>query len=280
MAVILVADDEPDITSLLSTVLTGAGHTVHTVSDGRTALARITELRPDLSVLDHYMPEMTGLRVAETLRADPATSSLPLLMLSAAAPCTAVLHCNVVLAKPVSLQHFGAVVRDLLRPPPPSDPLRDLGRIHAVSALLDAYTEAVGARLDDLAGDLASATGAGMASVDLVMVDAVAVCGSYGLDGWIREAGGLPAEWTPCIEVVRTGEPVLIGDLRGHPPFDAMPLATVTGVRSYAGVPLVDAESRLVGTLDVMDRGPHAFTAATLDRLAASSRTALDILRW
>ena len=280
MAVILVADDEPDITSLLGTVLSNEGHTVHTAADGRTALARITELRPDLSVLDHYMPELTGLRVAETLRADPATASLPLLMLSAAAPPTAVLHCNVVLAKPVSLQHFSTVVRELLRPPGAGDPLRDLERIHAVSAVLDAYTDQVGARLDDCVARLAEEVGAGLAAVHLMMVDAVALCGSYGVSGWVREAGGMPAEWAPCVDVIRDGAPVLIGDLRELPPFDRSPLSTVTGVRSYAGVPLADPGGRLIGTLTVMDREPHRFTAGTLDRLATSTGTVQDILQW
>ena len=278
MALIMVADDEPDIVALFTSVLSSAGHTVHTASDGSTALARIAELRPDLTVLDHYMPELTGLQVAQQLRADPATSSLPLLMLSAAAPPTALLYCNVVLAKPVTLSHFSTVVHELLRPAPAGDPLRDLDRVRAVGGLLDAYTPHTGDLLDRLTAELAADTGAGMAAVGLVLVDAVAVCGAYGLGGWIAEAGGMPAEWAPCTRVVRGGAGTVIDDLRADPDLAGTPLTTVNGVRAYAGVPLADGAGRRIGAVSVMSREPGVFTPETLARLAAGSADAAKIV--
>src|SRR3982751_5320273 len=173
MALIMVADDEPDIATLFATVLTSAGHTVHTASDGRSALTQISRLRPDVSILDHYMPELTGLEVAQQLRTDPAAASLPLLMISAAAPPTALLYCNVVLAKPVPLGHLVGVVGELLRPAAASDPLRDLNRLHAVSSLLDTYTDSTSALLERYLAEVAAEVGAKTAAVSMVLVDAV-----------------------------------------------------------------------------------------------------------
>lgn len=277
MAMIMVADDEPDVADLFATVLASAGHTVHTAPDGPTALERITELRPDLCVLDHYMPQLTGLEVAHRLRADPATAAVPLLMISASAPPTALLYCNVVLAKPVSLEHFRTVVEELLGPPVPHDSLRDVDRVRATSALLDAYTDRTAERLRGLAAETAEAVGADMAAVNLVLIDAVAVCGAYGLDGWIEEAGGMPAEWAPCTTVVRTGARRLVDDLRDDPAVAGTPLVTVNRALSYAGTPLVDAAGHVVGTLCVFGRRPGAFTAATLDELDARAPEVMKI---
>jgi CheY-like chemotaxis protein len=278
MALVMVVDDEPDIVDLVENVLVRAGHTVHTAADGRQALAEIVRLRPDVCILDHYMPEVTGLEVAERLRSDPATASLKLIMLSAAAPPNALLYCNVVLAKPVPNKQLVEIVAELLRPGAPTDPLLDVNRLRAAGLLLDRHSAASGARLDGLSQGVSEQIESSAAAVNIVLVDAVAVCGAYGLSGWIREAGGMPAEWTPGTAVVRSAEPLLLDDLEDHPAYAASPLASVSGVRSYAGVPLTDRGGHTVGTLDVMDRKPHAFTAAVLDRLRERSADAVAAL--
>ncbi|MEV4347664.1 response regulator [Actinoplanes sp. NPDC049596] len=278
MAMIVVAEDEPDVAALFTSVLTTAGHTVHTAVDGPTALAQITGLRPDLSVLDHYMPGKTGLEVAQQLRADPATAALPLLMVSANAPPTALLHCNVVLAKPAALSQFRAVVRDLLCPAP-REGLRDLDRVRAVGRVLDSYSDRMAARFNRFAGEVAAEAGADMAAVSMVLIDAVAVCGTYGLGGWLEEAGGMPAEWAPCTRVVSDGTEAVIDDLREDPAFAGTPLTTVTRARSYAGVPLTDAGGHVVGTISVMHRTPAAFTAGTLQQLRARIEAAQAIIQ-
>src|SRR5947208_12346244 len=55
---ILVVDDDPQISRLVSLNLTRAGYAVTTASDGEEALAKIAEARPDLVVLDVMMPRM------------------------------------------------------------------------------------------------------------------------------------------------------------------------------------------------------------------------------
>jgi len=84
-ALVLIADDDRDILSLVRAVLERSGHEVVSAGDGAEALASVAERRPDLAVLDITMPQVDGLEVLRRLRADPATSDLPVILLSAQA---------------------------------------------------------------------------------------------------------------------------------------------------------------------------------------------------
>jgi CheY-like chemotaxis protein len=81
--VILVADDDEDILTLVTAVLERAGHEVVAARDGAAALAAARDRRPDLAVLDVSMPELDGLQVVERLRDDDETRDLPVVLLSA-----------------------------------------------------------------------------------------------------------------------------------------------------------------------------------------------------
>jgi two-component system, OmpR family, phosphate regulon response regulator PhoB len=85
LPLVLIADDDADILSLVRAVLERSGHEVISVGDGLQALASVTERKPDLAVLDISMPELDGLEVLRRLRADSATSELPVVLLSARA---------------------------------------------------------------------------------------------------------------------------------------------------------------------------------------------------
>ena len=84
-ALVLIADDDRDILSLVRAVLERSGHEVVSAGDGAEALAHVAERRPDLAVLDITMPQVDGLEVLRRLRADPETSDLPVILLSAQA---------------------------------------------------------------------------------------------------------------------------------------------------------------------------------------------------
>jgi DNA-binding response OmpR family regulator len=83
MSRILVVEDEKDIAELIAHALQRAGHTVDLLNSGSGAVARVTESTPDLIVLDLMLPGMDGLLVCQALRADPATASVPIIMLTA-----------------------------------------------------------------------------------------------------------------------------------------------------------------------------------------------------
>jgi DNA-binding response OmpR family regulator len=83
---VLVADDEDDIRALVGLAVGKAGCTVvSSVADGTAALAAAQAELPDLAVLDVSMPGATGLEVCAQLRADPRTSGIRILLLSAGA---------------------------------------------------------------------------------------------------------------------------------------------------------------------------------------------------
>jgi two-component system phosphate regulon response regulator PhoB len=82
---ILVVDDEPDALEVLGFKLREAGFSPLFAKDGAKALTTARDERPDLIVLDLMLPEVDGLEVCKILRRDPATSSIPILMLTARA---------------------------------------------------------------------------------------------------------------------------------------------------------------------------------------------------
>ncbi|GAA0279599.1 response regulator [Cryptosporangium japonicum] len=83
MSTILVADDDRDILDLVAFKLSAAGHELITVTDGATALTEARRAVPDVIVLDVAMPGMSGLDVCRELRADPVTSAIPVVLLTA-----------------------------------------------------------------------------------------------------------------------------------------------------------------------------------------------------
>lgn len=81
---ILSADDDPDIRRLIERVLAGAGHRVILAPDGQAALdvAFDDDLDLDLVILDVEMPRMRGLDACRTLRDNPRTAHLPVIIAS------------------------------------------------------------------------------------------------------------------------------------------------------------------------------------------------------
>lgn len=65
---ILVVDDDPDIVTAISTVLSDMGATVDSAGDGNTAVSLAEEKEPDLVILDIMLPQKSGFLVLEKLR--------------------------------------------------------------------------------------------------------------------------------------------------------------------------------------------------------------------
>jgi DNA-binding response OmpR family regulator len=79
---ILVVDDEVDVTLILRTALESEGFEVETAGNGPDALALALEDPPDLILLDIMMPGMSGFEVLRKLKAEDATSAVPVIMLT------------------------------------------------------------------------------------------------------------------------------------------------------------------------------------------------------
>jgi len=80
---VLVVDDEHDTAELIRDTLRSEGLRTQVAHDGRQALELIARKRPDLVILDIMMPEMSGFEVLEALARDQATSTIPVLVLTA-----------------------------------------------------------------------------------------------------------------------------------------------------------------------------------------------------
>src|SRR5436309_7300216 len=82
---VLVVDDEPEAVELVEFNLRQAGFEVVAAAHGAEALKKARSTLPSLIVLDLMLPEVDGLEVCRMLRRDPATTDIPIIMLTAKA---------------------------------------------------------------------------------------------------------------------------------------------------------------------------------------------------
>ena len=80
---VLVVDDDPCSRKLLDTLLRTDDYAVRCVDIGAAALAAVAIELPDAILLDLMMPGMDGFEVVRHLKADPATRSIPVIMITA-----------------------------------------------------------------------------------------------------------------------------------------------------------------------------------------------------
>ncbi len=114
---VLVADDDADILSLVRLRLERSGYEVVTAHDGTEALALAHARRPDVAIFDVSMPGLSGFDVTRLLR--EANAQLPVILLTARAlesdvEAGADVGADAYLTKPFSPQDLEARVRDLV----------------------------------------------------------------------------------------------------------------------------------------------------------------------
>ena len=114
---ILLVDDEQPIQTLLSFPLQRDGYEVVAASDGREALARFDEARPDLVILDLMLPKIDGLEVCRRIR---SRSAVPIIMLTAKSEeldkvLGLELGADDYITKPFSVREFRSRVKAVLR---------------------------------------------------------------------------------------------------------------------------------------------------------------------
>jgi DNA-binding response OmpR family regulator len=80
---VLVVDDDKDCVQLVKDFLESRGFEIVTAVEGETGLAKAKALKPDLIILDVMMPLMDGITVLQKLKENPATQSIPVIMLTA-----------------------------------------------------------------------------------------------------------------------------------------------------------------------------------------------------
>jgi two-component system KDP operon response regulator KdpE len=80
MTVVLIVDDDPNLSRALRINLTARGYEVHVAGDATTGLAAASRHPPDLAIVDLGLPDLDGLRVVEGLR---GWTAVPIIVLSA-----------------------------------------------------------------------------------------------------------------------------------------------------------------------------------------------------
>ena len=117
---ILVAEDDRDIASLIAHYIQKAGWHAHLAASGDDALAHARQQPVDVAILDVMLPGMSGLEVCRLLRADRATATLPIIMVTARAEETdrimgLEIGADDYISKPFSPNELVARIRALVR---------------------------------------------------------------------------------------------------------------------------------------------------------------------
>ena len=119
MARVLLIDDDQSNLDVMRQLLRIEGHELVWAADGEQGLALVRQLRPELIICDVIMPHLGGYAVLETVRADPQSSGIPVLLFSAAmneeARAMALRRgATEVLAKPFELAQLRGAIRRCL----------------------------------------------------------------------------------------------------------------------------------------------------------------------
>ncbi len=117
---ILVVEDEAALVTLLRYNLERQGFAVDEAADGQEALLKVAEARPDLVLLDWMLPMFSGIEVCRQLRRQPATRTLPIIIVTARtedqdAVRALDIGADDYITKPFSIDALLARVRALLR---------------------------------------------------------------------------------------------------------------------------------------------------------------------
>ncbi len=134
--------------------------------------------------------------------------------------------------------------------------------------------------LDTLARRTSAAVGAPISLVNVVLDTVQVLVGRHGLrDGhWADVTGGMPAEWSMCAYAVEERRPYIRTDLRRDPMHAGSPLVTVEGLRSYAGMPILNPDGVVLGMHCALDLRPRSFSAEHLLALREGAVRSAEVL--
>jgi phosphate regulon transcriptional regulator PhoB len=117
---ILIVEDDPDISEMITYNLEREGYKTVSVGNGEEAVARVAKDRPELIILDIMLPGMDGLEVCRTLKQRESTEEIPIIILSARSQETdkvvgLELGADDYITKPFSPRELVARIRAVLR---------------------------------------------------------------------------------------------------------------------------------------------------------------------
>jgi EAL domain-containing protein (putative c-di-GMP-specific phosphodiesterase class I)/DNA-binding response OmpR family regulator len=224
--IVLVVDDDPDLRTLISLALVRGGFEARQAGSGEEALTLLGRQSVHAVLIDMGMPGMSGIDVIKTLRYQPSTSTLPILLMTGSGDHDAVLlaletGADDFLAKPVRLDELVARVRAHLRTSTAwaaqiaaelrarADLVEVLGGLKISTDPHDAATA--------LVGELGRRAGTDFVGVlQLVDLDQLNVLATYDREDGVDRGGTLPVDRAryllsrlrdgPWVEIVGSGE--------------------------------------------------------------------------
>ena len=115
MAKILVVDDNEQLRDLLKDVVESWGYEVLEASQGRSCLALAQKERPNIILLDVMLPGLSGYEVCQSLKEDPSTHDISIIMVSALTDVEDRIHgfkvgADNFLVKPINYEELRAIV--------------------------------------------------------------------------------------------------------------------------------------------------------------------------
>ena len=117
---VLVVDDEEEVRNSVSEFLESQGYDAVEVANGEEALAKCFTEKPDLLLLDLRLPRVDGYQVCQTLKGNPITSVIPIIMISALNSTSQIIkgiECGAddYIEKPFDLEELSARIKMVLR---------------------------------------------------------------------------------------------------------------------------------------------------------------------
>jgi putative two-component system response regulator len=215
---VLIADDQAPNRELLEELLSGQGYAVIAVPDGVSAIAELARTQVDLVLLDVMMPNMTGFQVCQSIKDNPETYLIPVILITALCDKQDRLEgikvgADDFLSRPVDRAELLARVRSLLKLKQRTD---ELERAESVLFTLarsiegkDPYTHGHCERLSDYSARLGEHLG--LSQDQLVALRRAGVVHDVGKiavpDAILLKPSSLtPAEWTLIREHPVVGE--------------------------------------------------------------------------
>jgi diguanylate cyclase (GGDEF)-like protein len=273
--VIVVADDDPDISSHLEMTLRHEGYQVFVASDGSEVLNLTRTVHPDLVLLDVDMPEVSGYDACRELRSHAQTATTPIIMVTGHSETPELVEgldagADDYLAKPFHTSELLARVRSVLRR---SQQLRATSPLTGLPG-----NERITTELDRLTADPAAEFALAYADLDYFK----AYNDHYGFlrgDDVIRFTAQTLTDALPAATAGSDG-PQFTGHIGGDDFVVIMPVASIDAVSTAvitafdAGIAsLYDAADRERGWLEVPDRRGdlHRFPIMTISIGVAST---------
>jgi putative two-component system response regulator len=288
---ILVVDDDPTNRAVCRGCLQRGGYQVREAADGYIALEEIQKSPPDVIIMDVMMPNMDGLECTRTLRADPDTRDIPIIIVSALSRTEDILAglqagADEYISKPIRASELMVRVQSMARLHRERADLlhsyEQRGRQMRLLTRLVEFCRAVG--LCDQTEDVLQHTVATLSDVvecgrvSIMLPDedekSLRIVSATGMDKSLADTVVVPVGTTIAGRVFASGHPTVVNTRA-----EAAANSGDYQAPYFASVPLIsaplDAAGRVVGVLNATDkRGSLPFESRDLEYIELISKVA------